>query len=82
MMALYRDHSGEPFPEPEGIVHRVICEESGLLMSSACSEVRREVFIEGTEPRRYCDRHPLSARSPGEAGASYQDLDRAIIDDE
>jgi penicillin-binding protein 1A len=82
MMAYYRDHSGEPFPEPEGIVHRVICEESGLMMSTACSEVRREVFIEGTEPRRYCDRHPLSARSPEEAGASYKDLDRAILDND
>jgi penicillin-binding protein 1A len=80
MMAHYRDHSGEPFPEPEGIVHRVICEESGLLMSSACTHVRREVFIEGTEPRRYCDRHPLTARSPEEIGASYEDLDRSIID--
>jgi penicillin-binding protein 1A len=82
VMAYYRDHSGEPFPEPEGIVHRVICEESGLMMSTGCSEVRREVFIDGTEPRRYCDRHPLSAHSSEEAGASYEDLDRAIMDND
>jgi penicillin-binding protein 1A len=80
MMAYYGDHSGEPFPEPEGIVHRVICETSGLLMSTSCSEVRREVFIEGTEPRRYCDRHPLSAHSSEATGAGYEDLDRAIMD--
>jgi penicillin-binding protein 1A len=80
MMAYYRDHRGNPFAEPEGIVHRVICELSGLLATKDCSEIRREVFIEGTEPRRYCDRHRLSARALKEAGASYQDLDRAILD--
>jgi penicillin-binding protein 1A len=57
MMAYYRDHHSEPFPEPEGIVHRVVCEESGLLSTPECTHVRREVFIEGTEPRRYCDIH-------------------------
>jgi len=80
MMAYYRDKNGEPFPEPEGIAHRVICEQSGLLMSTSCSEVRREVFIEGTEPRRYCDRHALSAQSSEEAAASYEDLDRSLLD--
>ena len=80
MMAYYRDHRGEPFAEPEGIVHRVICELSGLLATKDCSEIRREVFIEGTEPRRHCDRHRLSARALKEAGASYQDLDRAVMD--
>ncbi|MGD8413354.1 MAG: PBP1A family penicillin-binding protein [Candidatus Latescibacterota bacterium] len=80
MMAYYGDRVGDPFPEPEGIVHRVICEKSGLLMGTACSEVRREVFIEGTEPRRYCDRHPLSTASPEGAAASYEDLDRSLLD--
>jgi penicillin-binding protein 1A len=80
MMAYYRDHRGDPFAEPEGIVHRVICELSGLLATKDCSEIRREVFIEGTEPRRHCDRHRLSARALKEAGASYKDLDRAISD--
>ncbi len=80
MMAYYRDHRGEPFAEPEGIVHRVICELSGLLATKDCSEIRREIFIEGTEPRRHCDRHRLSARALKEAGASYQDLDRAVMD--
>ncbi|MCK5408051.1 MAG: transglycosylase domain-containing protein, partial [Candidatus Krumholzibacteria bacterium] len=80
MMAYYRDHRGEPFAEPEGIVHRVICELSGLLATKDCSEIRREVFIEGTEPRRHCDRHRLSARALKEAGTGYQDLDRAILD--
>jgi penicillin-binding protein 1A len=56
MKAHYRDHRGEPFPEPDGIVHRVVCEKTGLLVSTRCANARREVFIEGTEPKRACDR--------------------------
>lgn len=56
MKAYYRDHLGDAFVEPEGIVHRVVCEDSGMLTLPTCTRVRREVFIEGTEPRRHCDR--------------------------
>jgi penicillin-binding protein 1A len=80
MKAYYRDHKGEPFPEPEGIVHRAVCEESGLLWTTDCLKVRREVFIEGTEPRRYCDRHRLSAKSMETTGTSYEELDRTFSD--
>ncbi len=82
MKAYYRDHRGEPFFEPEGIVHQVICEESGLLATRGCSRFRREVFIEGTEPRRHCDRHSLSSQRMQKAGAGYEDLDRSIMDDD
>jgi penicillin-binding protein 1A len=80
MLAHYRDHKGEPFPEPEGIVHRAICEESGLLWTKGCSQVRREVFIEGTEPRRYCDRHHLSSKTLNPATSSYEELNRTLSD--
>jgi penicillin-binding protein 1A len=60
MKAYYRDHASEPFPEPPGIVHRVVCEESGLLISSECTRIRREIFIEGTEPTKVCDVHHLT----------------------
>ena len=56
MKAYYREHHGEVFVKPEGIIHRVICEDSGLLSTSHCTRVRREVFMEGSEPRRHCDR--------------------------
>jgi penicillin-binding protein 1A len=56
MKAHYRDHRGEPFVEPERIVHRLVCEETGLLAGTRCEETRREVFIEGTEPKHTCDR--------------------------
>ncbi len=61
MKAHYMDHKGEPFPEPPGIVHRVICEDSGLLSTPECVRLRREIFIEGTEPLRTCDRHGLTS---------------------
>ncbi len=56
MKAYYRDHHGEPFNEPDGILHRVVCEDTGLLATSHCKRARREVFVDGTEPRRQCDR--------------------------
>ena len=46
-----------PFPEPHGIVRREICTETGLLATSQCPETRTEVFISGTEPLRFCDKH-------------------------
>jgi len=64
MQGLYKDHGSEPFPEPPGIIHRVVCEESGLLSSSKCSHIRREVFIEGTEPSRTCNVHRFSRFNP------------------
>jgi penicillin-binding protein 1A len=47
----------KPFPEPPGIAHRIICEETGLLARSDCPEKRSEVFISGTEPARPCEEH-------------------------
>ena len=69
MKAFYRDHKAPPFEPPEGITHRVICEESGLLATASCRRIRREVFIEGTEPDRECDRHR------GDALQAVDDLD-------
>jgi penicillin-binding protein 1A len=81
MKAQYRDHKGEEFFVPDGIVQRVICEGSGLLATRDCLKIRREVFIDGTEPRRYCDRHGISsARSINDGAASYEELDRQITD--
>lgn len=61
MLAYYRDHTADYFHVPQGIVHRVVCEQSGLLISKECTKIRREVFIEGTEPRRMCDIHRFTS---------------------
>lgn len=81
MKAYYMDHHAEPFPEPPGIVHRIICEESGLLSTPKCVRLRREVFIEGTEPRRTCDRHGLTTMNAVSAQESYEDIDNQLWED-
>lgn len=43
----------EEFQRPPGIIERDVCWESGLLPTSACGRVVKEVFIEGTEPTQY-----------------------------
>jgi len=47
----------KPFAEPEGIVHRVVCGQTGLVAREGCPEKRSEVFIEGSEPSRACEEH-------------------------
>jgi penicillin-binding protein 1A len=42
------------FQRPEGIVTREICEKCGNLASTGSIDVRKEVFIKGKEPTKYC----------------------------
>lgn len=81
MKAAYRDRHAHPFEEPEGIQHRVVCEKTGLLATEACPKIRREVFIEGTEPTRACDRHGSANSRPIQDMESLGDLDRRILDE-
>jgi penicillin-binding protein 1A len=46
------------FEEPEGIVRRDVCIESGEIATDRCINVREEVFISGTEPTGTCHIHP------------------------
>ena len=46
------------FPIPEGLNFRDICPESGLLANSTCAS-RKEVFIDGTEPKEFCNIHHI-----------------------
>lgn len=45
------------FPEPDNIVFRYVCTESGQLATPQCPKVKREVFIRGNEPKRRCSLH-------------------------
>lgn len=83
MKAHYREHRGEAFPEPDGIVHRAVCGQSGLLVTPQCGSTRREVFIEGTEPTRPCDRCTTEfklIRTPPDA-RDYRSVDRHLFED-
>lgn len=59
-------HKGLPnkdFERPSGFVEREICTVSGKLATDICrldprgNVVRKEIFIDGTQPREYCDLH-------------------------
>ena len=80
MKTEYRDHKAPAFVEPEGIQRRVICERSGLLATDSCPKIRREVFIEGTEPQRVCDRHGSASSRPLSDQDGLEELDREILD--
>ncbi|MEM7127311.1 MAG: transglycosylase domain-containing protein [Chloroflexota bacterium] len=43
------------FTQPPGVIERAICTPSGLLPTPVCPMVRRERFIEQSEPTRYDD---------------------------
>ena len=59
---IQRGLAGTPrsdFPRPQRVVEAEICAQSGLRPGWWCprDDIKRELFIEGTEPRRYCDVH-------------------------
>ena len=82
MQGYYRDKHGEPFKEPEGIIHRVVCENTGLLSTDNCKHVRREVFIEGTEPRRHCDQEDFTDLRSVPSFDGYEAMDRDLWEDD
>jgi 1A family penicillin-binding protein len=57
METALRGTPEKPFPVPDGIVHRQVCEQTGLLAREGCPDQRFEVFIEGSEPSLVCEEH-------------------------
>jgi penicillin-binding protein 1A len=51
------------FQEPEGIVYRYVCSESGELATTKCSNVRKEIFISEDAPKRKCTLHGKESES-------------------
>jgi penicillin-binding protein 1A len=65
MKKVYRDKPVREFPIPEkGLTFGRVCPESGLLATKECPQVTVEAFLEGTEPKDYCDLHGLE-KTPG-----------------
>jgi penicillin-binding protein 1A len=81
MKSYYQDRNAQPFPEVDGIQYRIICEKTGLLATEFCPRIRREVFIDGTEPRRNCDRHGSASARPVQDMQSIEELDRRILEE-
>ncbi len=59
MDAIHADLEPEDFPRPDNIVERTISIKSGKLVGphTPSNQQRREIFVQGTEPRETCDIH-------------------------
>lgn len=59
---MTRIHEGLPnaeFVKPEGIKEVTVCKSTGLKASETCTDIYKEVFVEGTEPS-VCDGHVMA----------------------
>lgn len=56
-VALPAYKNTDVFPQPEGIVRVSIDPDTLQLATTLCPITREEVFIEGTQPTQYCERH-------------------------
>lgn len=53
-------HEGEEIktiPVPDDVVKRTICQNSGKVAASDCTDTRVDYFKEGTQPMKYCSSH-------------------------
>ena len=57
MMRLYPKRYPGNFPLPPKIRSMTVCTFSGTLPHSGCTNLTDEYFIEGTEPKNFCDFH-------------------------
>ena len=76
MMAAHPGNRGRDFKRPNGITESMVCVESGLTATPYCRNVRREIFIEGFEPKRQCDLHKVSAYDLLDKDKDFRELDR------
>ncbi len=81
MRAAYPSGTGPEFERPAGITEAIICEESGLLATPYCTNLRREIFIDGMEPNRQCDIHRVSPYDLLNPDRNFRDLDREASKD-
>ncbi|MGQ9671703.1 MAG: penicillin-binding protein 1C [Candidatus Aminicenantales bacterium] len=63
MLFLHRN-GWSRFVEPEGIVRRAVCPDSGELPTPFCPGAVEELFIAGTEPQALCSHHKPKLLSP------------------
>jgi penicillin-binding protein 1A len=76
MKGLHADLPPESFAVPEGVVKVAVCRQSGLLSTRYCRSTVQEVFIEGEQPTRVCDRHAHGDSAPTGTGPDLRELDR------
>ncbi|MEW5816171.1 MAG: PBP1A family penicillin-binding protein [Spirochaetota bacterium] len=59
MKEIHKNLPYKDFQKPEtGLVELTVCAKSGLLPTEDCNEgIVKEIFLAGTEPRRFCNIH-------------------------
>jgi 1A family penicillin-binding protein len=72
MIGATRGRPVEDFPIPAGTVSRLVCAETGMLATDACSNVTNEMFTEGSEPTEYCTAHPGRPLQPQPSAPAVQ----------
>ncbi|HMA76198.1 MAG TPA: PBP1A family penicillin-binding protein [Candidatus Krumholzibacteriaceae bacterium] len=80
MKAAYPLNRGPEFKRPPGIAETIICEDTGLLATPYCKNVRREIFLKGTEPERKCDLHSISKYDLN-SDKEFPEMDKALQED-
>ncbi|MDP6797061.1 MAG: penicillin-binding transpeptidase domain-containing protein, partial [Candidatus Krumholzibacteria bacterium] len=80
MLAAHDSLEVREFEVPEGVGKLAVCRESSLLPTRYCPETMQEVFIEGREPNRPCDRHSLSSSQWRGSGSEFRDMDRQSME--
>jgi len=78
MKAAYPLNRGPDFKRPPGITEAIVCVETGLRATPYCEEVRREIFINGTEPSRKCDLHSISKYDLLNTDREFKEIDRDL----
>ncbi|HEX9901231.1 MAG TPA: penicillin-binding protein 1C [Acidobacteriota bacterium] len=64
MLLLEAQGPASEFTEPPGLVRKEICPSSGLIPTDLCPGRMEEVYLSGTEPKKYCPlRHDLGLRA-------------------
>lgn len=79
MKQALKDKPIEDFRRPPGIVERTICEETGLLASEYCPNVRKEIFINGSEPTKVCDVHTPPTRERTKNFIDFEKIDSEVL---
>ena len=55
MRAALKHEPVQGFPTYAGLTEKEVCSRTGLLPSSACQKIIKEIFVPGTEPEKECE---------------------------
>ena len=57
MTKIHQNETINKIPVPDGMVSRVVCQESGRIATGTCENKRTEYFKSGTQPSSFCYSH-------------------------